>query len=78
MLVTMFVAGHHRELDNQDPGGVHAPLEGVIGFVNTKIFAREHVCGSVSSRMIHTKISQLEGDLERSSSCPLVQEGHGY
>ena len=78
MLVTIFVAGHHRELDHQDPSGVHATLERVVGFVNTEIFAREHVSGSVTSRMIHTKISQLEGYLERSSCCPLVEEGHGY
>ena len=77
MLVPMFVAGHHRELHHQDPGGIHTATEGVARFVETKILAGEDVRGSVSSRMIQTKISQLEGNLERSSCCPLVEEGHG-
>ena len=76
MLVSVFIAGHHSELNHQDPGGVHAAMEDVAWFVRTKIFSREDIRGFVSSRVIQTKICQLEGDLEGSSCCPLVEEGH--
>ena len=74
----MAATGDQAELHQEDPGGVDGVAEGVGGSEESEVFAGENLRGSVAAGVVHSQGRQLEGDLERSPSRPLVEEGHGH